>query len=149
MFQSLRGVARVAQGFIAADPPQETFSEAVSVTWDPDQIGFDDLIAVHLATHASMSNHKMRGKYRSAIYAREETDAAAARRILADLAAQTDSVFVTSVLPFRAFKPSDERFRNYYDHNRGGPFCEAYIEPKLALLRARFASLRREAVTID
>ena len=45
VFQSLRGVTEVAQGFIAADPPHQAYSEAVSVTWDPDLIGFD--VVVH------------------------------------------------------------------------------------------------------
>lgn len=144
VFQSLRGVVEVAQGFIAADAPHQAFSEAVSVIWDPNLIGFDDLIAVHLATHSSTSQHKMRGKYRSAVYVKTESDAKAARRIIADLADQTGGAFVTMVLPFRAFKASDARFLNYYDRNQEGPFCEAYIEPKLALLRQRFPKLQQE-----
>ena len=149
VFRSLRGVTEVAQGFIAADPPHQAYSEAVSVTWDPDLIGFDDLIAVHLATHASMSQHKMRGKYRSAVYVKDDASAEQARRIIAELAEQTGSAFVTAVLPFRAFKASDKRYQNYYDRNREGPFCAAYIEPKLALLRQRFAGLRREVGHVD
>lgn len=105
VFQSLRGVTEVAQGFIAADPPHQAYSEAVSVTWDPDLIGFDDLIAVHLATHASMSQHKMRGKYRSAVYVKSDARADHARRIIAELAEQTGSAFVTAVLPFAPSRP--------------------------------------------
>ena len=66
-----------------------------------------------------------------------------------ELAEQTGSAFVTAVLPFRAFKASDKRYQNYYDRNREGPFCAAYIEPKLALLRQRFAGLRREVGHVD
>lgn len=144
VFKSLRGIRDVDQGFIAADPPNDRFSEAVSVTWDPDLISLEDLIAVHLATHASTSHHKLRGKYRSAVYVKTESDADDAGRIIADLSRQTGSTFVTMVLPFRSFRASDARFQNYYDRNREGPFCEAYIEPKLTLLRQRFSELRRE-----
>ena len=143
VFQSLRGVCAVRQGFIAADPPHDSFSEAVAVTWDPAVIGLEDLIAVHLATHASSSAHRMRGKYRSAIYARTDASADEARQILARFRDATDHAFVTSVLPFRAFKASDPRFHDYYARNREGPFCDAYIEPKLALLRQRFARLQK------
>lgn len=80
------GGDRGRTGFIAADPPHQAYSEAVSVTWDPDLIGFDDLIYVHLATHASMSQHKMRGKYRSAVYVKDDASAEQARRIIAELA---------------------------------------------------------------
>ncbi len=147
VFQSLRGVLEVSQGFIASDAPHDSFSEAVAVTWDPAVIAFEDLIAVHLATHSSSSRHKMRGKYRSAVYVHDTADGADARRIINAIAEQTDSSFVTEILAFRAFKASDARFRDYYTRNREGPFCDAYIEPKLAMLRQRFAALQAGAAT--
>lgn len=145
VFQSLRGMVEVRQGFIAALPPNDSFSEAVAVRWDPAVMTFEDLIAVHLATHASTSAHKMRGKYRSAVYVHDDGDAA--RRIIDAMAQQTGSAFVTEVLPFHAFRPSDARFQDYYARNREGPFCETYIEPKLTLLRQRFARLQSNATT--
>ena len=143
VFRSLRGVQTVRQGFIASDPPHDSFSEAVAVAWDPDEITLEDLIAVHLATHASTSAHKMRGKYRSAVYAQSDAIADDARQILARLEDEAGQSFVTAVLPFRTFKASDPRFHDYYSRNRQGPFCESYIEPKLALLRKRFARLQK------
>ena len=50
-----------------------------------------------------------------------------------------DKPLVTSVIPFEAFKPSDERFQNYYLDNPERPFCKTYIDPKLAVIRERFA----------
>lgn len=147
VFQSLRGVVDVDQGFIASTAPHDSFSEAVAVTWDPAVIGFDDLIAVHLATHSSTSRHKLRGKYRSAVYVHETAETEAARRIIDRIARQTDRAFVTEVLSFQTFRPSDTRFKDYYTRNRKGPFCDAYIEPKLALLRQRFAALQLETAT--
>lgn len=147
VFQSLKGVTQVGQGFIASDSPHETYSEAVDVRWDPGQIGFEDLVAAHLATHASTSDHKMRGKYRSAIYVDDEDAGQQAQAILDKLSIETGQRFVTSVLAYRSFKPSHERFQDYYARNREGPFCEAYIEPKLALLRQRFGRLQRTTET--
>lgn len=142
VFQWLRGVLEVNQGFIASESPHDSFSEAVAVTWDPAAITFDDLIAVHLATHSSTSRQKMRGKYRSAVYVHDPADGEAARRIIDMIVRQTDSAFVTEVLSFRTFRPSDPRFKDYYARNREGPFCEAYIEPKLARLRQHFVGLQ-------
>jgi len=68
VFQALNGVQKVEQGFIRSDPPQDSFSEAVIVTFDSKILSLETLIEVHLRTHASTSSHKMRGKYRSAIY---------------------------------------------------------------------------------
>ena len=139
VFQALRGVERVDQGFISADPPDDAFSEAVLVTFDPDTIPLDALIEVHLRTHAATSEHSMRGKYRSAIYFGGAEQAKRARDALDRLALEFDAPLVTRVLSRRAFKPSDERFHDYYSTDPDRPFCRAYIDPKLALLRERFA----------
>ncbi len=69
-----------------------------------------------------------------------------AAQIIDRLGQDSDSAFVTQVLPFRMFKPSDARFQDYYENNRGGPFCDTYIEPKLALLRQRFSKLQSGAL---
>lgn len=139
VFQALAGVTQVAQGFVSSAPPDEAFSEAVIVTYDPAVIALETLVEVHLRTHASTSRHKLRGKYRSAVYVFDEGSAAA--EILERLQSDFDEPLVTRVLPYRAFKPSDARFRNYYAENPARPFCRTYIDPKLDLLRTRFAAL--------
>jgi len=139
VFQSLRGVATVDQGFIAAPPPDDGFSEAVIVAFDPEAVSLDVLIAAHLATHSSGSDHSMRGKYRSAVYVFDEGQGARAAEAIARLAAETETAFVTRVLTFDAFRASDPRFREYYRTGPERPFCRTYIDPKLATLRRRFA----------
>ena len=146
VFQALKGVVEVHQGFIASDAPDDALSEAVMVSWDPLQITLQDLIAVHLATHSSTSNHRLRSRYRSAIYVTDDADGAAARAELARLSLETGSEFITRVLPLRRFAASDVSFHDYYNRNRGGQFCESYIEPKLALLRQRHAHLQKDRI---
>lgn len=141
IFQPLRGVLNVRQGFIQSDAPDDTWSEAVEVTFDPDVMDLKDLVAVHLGTHASESEHKMRGKYRSAIYATSSDQSEACEAYLSQLASETGAMFVTRVLCHRGFKPSDERFHSYYEFNPERPFCRTYIEPKLAKLRALHSAL--------
>jgi peptide-methionine (S)-S-oxide reductase len=141
VFASLRGVIRVEQGFIRADAPDDSFSEAVVLTFEPEKISLASLIEIHLRTHSSMANHTMRRKYRSAVYAMDEAQAEAARRVLTELGPGFDAPLVTRVLPFRTFRASDERFQRYAEKNAGGPFCTAYIDPKLALLRQEFGKL--------
>jgi len=139
VFQSLRGVRDVAQGFIRSAPPDDGWSEAALVTFDPDEISLDVLTDVHLRTHASTAAHKMRGKYRSAVYAFDAAQSDAVCDVLARLQPEFDKPLVTRILPFAGFKPSDERFHDYYRSDPKRPFCRTYIDPKLALLRARFA----------
>lgn len=141
VFQALRGVEHVAQGLISALPPDDRFSEAVLVDFDPARITLADLVEVHLRTHASTSAHRMRGKYRSAIYVFSTGQDGDAAAILNALGADFDAPLVTRVLRFDAFRPSPPQFLDYYVRNAGKPFCRSYIDPKLAMLRSGHARL--------
>lgn len=140
VFQSLRGVSDVQQGFIKSLAPRDTYSEAVIVTFDPDIIPLAVLIDVHLRTHASTSAHKMRGKYRSAVYAFSQDQQARVSDILGQLQTDLDEQIVTSALAFDGFKPSPEQFHDYYLSDTSKPFCRSYIDPKLAKIRRQFSS---------
>lgn len=143
VFAALRGVTRVRQGFIRSHAPDDSFSEAVLVTFDPARIPFRTLIEIHLRTHASTSDHSMRGKYRSAIYTCDPDQADAAAAIIADLRAADGAGYVTRILPCVGFRPSDPRFHRYGERNAGKPFCTRYIDPKLARLRDGYAEFLR------
>lgn len=145
VFVALRGVVRVEQGFIRADAPDDDFSEAVLLTFDPRAISLAVLIEIHLRTHSSTSNHAMRRKYRSAVYAMDKAQAEAARRVLKEAGPGFAAPLITRVLPFRTFRASDERFQRYAEKNAGGPFCTTYIDPKLALLRKEFSGVLKLA----
>lgn len=140
VFQALTGVSRVEQGFIAAPPPYDRFSEAVIVHYKPSLIPLSVLIEVHLCTHASMSAHSMRPKYRSAVYAENMCEIKDIKRVLDDLSTQFEAPLVTLALKMNAFKASSPRFQNYYKIGPKRPFCTAYIDPKLARLRCDFAA---------
>jgi peptide-methionine (S)-S-oxide reductase len=140
VFQALIAVQSVEQGWIASDPPHEAFSEAVIVTFDADALPLETLIDIHLRTHSSTSAHSMRGKYRSAIYVMDEAQGAAVQATLTRLQTGFDAPLVTQVLPFRAFKASDDRFQNYYAADPARPFCTTYIDPKLTLLRSHYGA---------
>ncbi len=139
VFANLRGVLQVKQGFIASTSGDTSFSEAVIVNFDPKLINLTTLIEIHLHTHASTSNHKMRGKYRSAIYSFALDQHSQSMGILDDLRSTFSADLVTRVLPFCSFRASPEKYQRYFEKNADGPFCKAYIDPKLALLRKKFS----------
>jgi len=147
--QSLRGVRGVKQGFIKSHAPHDTYSEAALVTFDPEVIPLDVLIDVHLRTHASTSPHKMRGKYRSAIYVMSPAIKAEVRAALKDLQTDFAETLVTSVLLFDGFKPSLEQFHDYYQTDPTRPFCKTYIDPKLAKIRREFADYNAPAPPVS
>ena len=141
VFQALRGVEQVSQGFIRSASPDDTYSEAVLVTFNPQELKLADLIEVHLRSHASTSQHSMRGKYRSAVYVFSPEQALDAKIILSTLQKQFEAPLITRVLAFDGFEISQERFQNYFKKNNQKPFCKRHIDPKLDKLRADYARL--------
>ena len=138
VFESLLGIAYVNQGWIASSGKNSDFSEAVEVCFDPAVISLADLIEIHLHTHASRSNHSMRGKYRSAIYTYDASQFRQALHILNALRADFDEALITQVYPFENFRQNKTELTDYFYSAPDRPFCQTYIQPKLKLLLARF-----------
>lgn len=138
VFQSLVGVERVEQGFVASDGLNTTFSEGVIVHFDPQIISLETLIEIHVFTHESTSQHSMRKKYRSAVYSFSHIQRKAARLALMKLQQMFEKRIITKVLPFKTFKPSEEQFIDYYYKDSQKPFCQNHIHPKLQLLLKKF-----------
>lgn len=138
VFESLLGIAHVNQGWIASTGENPEFSEAVEVYFDPAVISLSDLIEIHLYTHASRSNHSMRGKYRSAIYAYDDSQIKEAVDILDVLRKDFDEAVITQVYPFKSFRQNKIELTEYFYSAPDRPFCQTYIQPKLKLLLARF-----------
>jgi len=140
VFQSLIGVEKVEQGWIASEGEANAFSEAVIVHFDTARISLEVLIEIHLHTHKSTSAHSMRKKYRSAIYYFIEEQQGTVNQFLNDFRTDFDNQLITQVLPFIEFKPSGMEIENYYYKNPNKPFCTSFIDPKLKLLLSTFSS---------
>ena len=138
---TLQGVSSVKQGFIKAEHPNDTFSEAVIVNYDTELIGLTELIEVHLRTHASSSQHGMRDKYRSAIYTFDDAQFNECAREIVRQGRGSEQPLVTQILRHVDFKVSGNKYWNYYYKDKTRPFCRTYIEPKIELLRQDFSQL--------
>ncbi len=139
VFQSLKGVGKVEQGYVASIDENNTFSEAVIIHFKTEEIALHVIIEIHLHTHKSASNHSMREKYRSAVYTFSIEQEINSREIIESLQKDFDSKVITKVFPFSEFKASREAIQNYYQKNPKKPFCETFINPKLKLLLDKFS----------
>ena len=139
VFQALRGVAQVDQGFLKSDAPADTWSEGVVITFDPSVIPLATLSEVHLRTHSSTRVRPIRSKYRSAIYIFKDCQRHDAELAIDRFALSCGKAVHTLVLPFRGFRVSDERYQNYYRTDPSRPFCRRYIDPKLEHIRRYFS----------
>ncbi|MBY0467542.1 MAG: peptide-methionine (S)-S-oxide reductase [Burkholderiaceae bacterium] len=141
VFQALRGVTQVDQGFVRSDAPADTWAEGVIVTFEPPTIALATLSEVHLRTHSASRVRSPRSKYRSAIYIFEESQRDEAELTIARFADESGKSAHTLVLPLRGFEASDERYQNYYRTNPSRPFCRRFIDPKLDYIRRHFADV--------
>ena len=139
VFQSVRGVAKVEQGWIAPSG-NEKFSEAVLVHFDPQTVALEVLVAVHLHSHSATSGHSMREKYRSAVYVFSQHQADKVMKAIKGLKQDFSAELVTQILGFGSFRLNSEELLDYYTTDPQRPFCKTYIEPKLKMLLQRFGS---------
>lgn len=140
VFQSLKGVCKVEQGYAASINENKWFSEAVIVHFNEDKIGLNVLIEIHLHTHKCTSNHSMRSKYRSAVYAFTKQQELQSKLILKKLQNAFDKKIITQVFMFSKFEASREAIQNYYKKNPEKPFCKQFINPKLKLIAHQFSA---------
>ncbi|WP_339876962.1 peptide-methionine (S)-S-oxide reductase [uncultured Algoriphagus sp.] len=139
VFQSLTGVNKVEQGWIASDGENSSFSEAVILNYNPESINLKTLIEIHLLSHSSMANHSLRNKYRSAIYYLDKSQRAEVEKAFSEAKLILDKEPITKVLSLCDFRSNKEEFLNYYQKRQDAPFCQTYISPKLVMLRRRYA----------
>lgn len=149
VFQSLKGVENVEQGYVSSIGNNSTFSEAVIVHFNAKVISLKTLIEIHLNTHKSTSDHSMREKYRSAIYTFSEEQFFEAKRLLTKFQNEFEGQLITQVYQFSRFKASREAIQNYYQKNPEKPFCERFINPKLKLLLNQFSDYVNTNYTIS
>jgi len=77
-------VEKVEQGYISIKSDPEKFYEGVIVHFRHELINMVQLVEIHLKTHKSTSNHSMRSKYLSAVYAFNEKQHIEVENILND-----------------------------------------------------------------
>lgn len=140
IFQSLKGVVKVEQGWVASVGDASSFSEGVIVHYDTNVISLKTLVAVHLHTHSCTSTHSMRSKYRSALYTFSDKQAELAQEAIHILQEDFEKTIITEIIPFKDFKLNQETYLNYYYSNPEKPFCENVVSHKLRLLLQNFSN---------
>ena len=162
VFDRLQGVHSVESGYIGGDGANASYeavcegttghAEAVRVTFDPAVVSYEELLEVfftiHDATQLNRQGNDVGTQYRSAIFFHDAEQEALARKVVARLTA--DKVFprpiVTQIVPAGAFYVAEEYHQEYYDRVGGrNPYCTYVIDPKVAKLRAKFASRLKAA----
>ncbi len=154
VFQSLKGVEHVVSGYAGghvANPLYEQVcmgntghAEAVQITFDPEVISFDDILAVFWRTHdpttKNRQGHDSGPQYRSVIFCHSEEQRITAEKSRREMDASGSwpAPIVTEIVPYTNFYPADARHRDYFLNHPEEAYCQVVIEPKIDKLRKNF-----------
>ena len=154
VFKDLIGVSTVESGYIGGHVDQPTYrevcggdtghAEAIRVTYDPDQIAYDDLLDIFFATHdptqLNRQGNDVGTQYRSAIFPLDAAQEEAARRGIERAADGWPAPIVTTIEPLSTWYPAEDYHQDYWEgEGQRNPYCIAVIPPKLQKLRKSFA----------
>jgi len=158
VFLSLTGVQSVESGYIGGSAPNPTYeavcsgttghAEAIRIKFDPDVIGYDDLLDVFFATHdptqLNRQGNDVGTQYRSAIFPHDAAQSAAASAAITRAAADWPAPIVTTIETLAQWYVAEDYHQQYWNGpgQRNG-YCLAVIPPKLAKLRKGFAERLR------
>jgi peptide-methionine (S)-S-oxide reductase len=160
VFERLKGVYSVTSGYSGGyvkSPSYESVSmgvtghaETVSITFDPSQISYGQLLMVffsiaHDPTQWNRQGPDTGSQYRSVIFYANEEQKRIAEAYIAQLdAAKTYSrKIVTKVEPFKAFYPAESYHQDYLKNNPDNPYIVYNDLPKLEHLKKEFPGLCR------
>ena len=155
VFDLVRGVKGTQSGYTGGRTLDPTYkqvctgttghAEVVQVEFDPDVIGYADLLEIFFGIHDPTTLNRQGGdvgtQYRSAIFTHSDRQAAIAREVLTELGVEGPwhDPIVTVITPLEAFHAAEPDHDAYFERNGGQPYCAAVIAPKVVKFRQRFA----------
>ena len=161
VFSMLKGVKTVSPGYAGGHVDHPTYAqvsagttghaEVIRFEFDPLQISYDDLLNIFFATHDPSAVNRQGSdvgpQYRSVIFYTTPEQRAAAENAIRTLNASSDegARIVTTVEPLSTFWSAEDYHKQYYEHHRDEPYCEVVINPKLDIVKERFARLLRSS----
>jgi len=153
-FERVRGVTEVVSGYAGGHVEDPTYkqvcsgttghAEVVQVTYDPDDIGYEDLLEVFFTIHDPTTEDRqgpdVGSQYRSAIYYHDDDQRRAVEDYIEGLEAtgEYDGI-VTEVEPLAAFYRAGDKHQNYYEKHPNQPYCRMQIPPKLEKIEEKHA----------
>ncbi|HSH54883.1 MAG TPA: peptide-methionine (S)-S-oxide reductase MsrA [Methylophilaceae bacterium] len=156
VFTQLKGVSEVVSGYIGGHTLNPTYkqictgttghAEAIKITFDPTQISFDELLEIFFISHDPTTPNRQGNdigtQYRSAIFCQDTEQRISAQNTIARLNAEHiwPSPIVTQINSSATFYPAEDYHQYYYANNPNQPYCMAVAGPKVAKIRAKFAS---------
>ena len=154
VFELLVGVTDVVSGYSGGTVANPSYrlvtsgttghAEVVQITFDPQVVTFKEILEVFFTIHDPTTLNRQGAdvgtQYRSAIFYHSPDQEATARQTIQELDAAGiwEDPIVTEVAPATEFYRAEDYHQEYYRLNRGQPYCQVVIAPKVAKFRRRY-----------
>ena len=148
LLKKVSGVMRVIAGYSGGFKDNPTYeevcsgrtghAEAVQVTFDPEQISFENVLKIFFKTfdptQKNGQGHDIGPQYRSAIFYHTEEQKKTAEMVMTELnkSGKYHKPIATELTEFTEFYPAEDYHQNFYENNRNHPYCRAVIDPKIS-----------------
>lgn len=160
VFDDVLGVDAVESGYIGGSLENPTYkqicggdtghAEAIRVHFDPDVIGYGDLLDIFFHVHdpsqLNRQGNDIGTQYRSAIFPHSPEQEAEARAAIARAQADMVRPVVTTIEPLAPWYPAEDYHQEYFAREgTANPYCMAVVAPKLQKFRKSYAArLKRQ-----
>jgi peptide-methionine (S)-S-oxide reductase len=151
-FERVRGVEAVVSGYCGGHTEDPSYrevcngttghAEAVQITYDPDDVSYEDLLEVFFEIHDPTTEDRqgpdVGSQYRSAVFYHDERQREAVESYIDHLESTgAYAGIVTEVAPLEQFYRAEEKHQDYFDKNPNQPYCQMQIPPKLEKLEQK------------
>ncbi|MDB5668544.1 MAG: msrA [Alphaproteobacteria bacterium] len=160
VFNDVIGVTKVESGYTGGTVANPTYkqvcdgdtghAEAIRVTYDTDQLSYDDVLDIFFATHdptqLNRQGNDVGTQYRSALFPHDSAQEEAARRGIERSQPNWPAPIVTTIEPRGEWYPAEDYHQDYWSgEGQRNPYCLAVIPPKIQKLRKSFQNRVKKA----
>jgi peptide-methionine (S)-S-oxide reductase len=151
VFLELDGVSKVVSGYIGGNTVDPTYkdicngdtghAEAIEITFDPNKIGFGELLEIFFATHDPTTLNRQGAdvgtQYRSEIFYHNSAQKQLSEDYIALMTSENTfgKTIVTKISQASKFYVAEDYHQNYYNQNKTQGYCSYVITPKIEKLK--------------
>lgn len=155
IFEQVIGVKSVESGYTGGTVENPTYeqvcsgntghAETIRIAFDPQQVNYNELLAIHFATHdptqLNRQGNDIGSQYRSAIFFTSAQQKQAAEIAINNAQQTYAAPIVTTLEPFKKWYPAEKYHQNFWQNEgQQNSYCLAIIPAKLQKLRSLFAN---------
>jgi peptide-methionine (S)-S-oxide reductase len=153
VFKMIKGVTSVLPGYSGGTVENPTYAqvcngntghaESVKIEYDPTLVSVRSLLTVFFGSHDPTTRNRQGAdvgtQYRSVIFYTTPEQKTEIEKYIAEIPGA-----VTEVEPLTKFYEAEDYHKDYFAQNKGNPYCQIVINPKLEKIQKEFADLLQD-----